>query len=95
MYELQTTFWSDFSIADMFGVDAIRDTYKRAFAEWKTDYKYLTELVMVTNWKLWEHYEHGRDEYAKLYDELFRDCYSYGMENLEGDELHYFIWTLD
>ena len=72
MYELQTTFWSDFSIADMFGLNAIRDTYKRAFAEWKSDYKYLTELVMVTNWKLWEHYENGRNDYAELYDELYR-----------------------
>lgn len=95
MYELQTTFWSDFSIADMFGLNAIRDTYKRAFAEWKNDYKYLTELVMVTNWKLWEHYENGRNDYAELYDELYRDCYAYGMDNLKGDELHYFIWTLD
>ena len=26
-YELQTTFWSDFSIADRFGLSAIRDTF--------------------------------------------------------------------
>lgn len=25
----------DFSIADVFGVDAIKDTYSRAFEEWK------------------------------------------------------------
>ena len=30
-----TTFWQDFSIADAFGVAAIKDTFKRAFAEWK------------------------------------------------------------
>lgn len=42
-----TTFWQDFSIADKFGPAAIRDTFKRAFAEWKGNYKYLTELVMV------------------------------------------------
>lgn len=34
-YECKTTFWEDFDIADRFGVEAIRDTYKRARAEWK------------------------------------------------------------
>lgn len=46
-YELQTTFWSDFSIADRFGLSAIRDTFNRAFREWKEDYEYLTELVVA------------------------------------------------
>ena len=26
-YEMQTTFWQDFSIADRFGIDAIKDTH--------------------------------------------------------------------
>lgn len=39
-YELQTTFWEDFSIADRFGLSAIQDTFKRAFEEWKNNYKY-------------------------------------------------------
>lgn len=30
-YETKTTFWDDFSIAEMFGINAVRDTYKRAF----------------------------------------------------------------
>lgn len=46
-YELQTTFWEDFSIADRFGLSAIQDTFKRAFEEWKNNYKYLTELILV------------------------------------------------
>lgn len=32
-YELQTTFWSDLSIADRFGLPAVRDTFRRAFEE--------------------------------------------------------------
>lgn len=51
-YTVQTTFWEDFSIADRFGKSAVLDTFKRAFAEWKTDYKYLTEMVLVLNPKL-------------------------------------------
>ena len=52
-YETMTTFWQDFTIADNFGVDAVNDTYNRAFNSWKDDYRYLTELVMVLNWKIW------------------------------------------
>ena len=52
-YELQTTFWNDFSIADRFGLSAIQDTFNRAFKEWKENYKYLTELVLVLNHKIW------------------------------------------
>ncbi len=55
-----TTFWQDFTIADKFGKDAVLDTYRRAFEEWKGDYRYLTELVMVLNHKIWEHYEKTR-----------------------------------
>lgn len=43
----------DFTIADMCGRRAIHDTFKRAFEEWKDNYEYLTELVMVLNWKVW------------------------------------------
>ena len=30
-YEMKTTFWQDFSIADAFGEEAIQDTYDRSF----------------------------------------------------------------
>ena len=53
-YKPITTFWTDFSIAEKFGVAAIIDTCKRALCEWKDNYKYLTELVMVLNHKIWE-----------------------------------------
>ena len=44
-----TTFYMDFTIADHFGIEAIKDTFNRAFEEWKTDYKYLTFLVLNLN----------------------------------------------
>lgn len=34
-YTCKTTFWMDFSIADRFGAAAVKDTFNRAFAEWK------------------------------------------------------------
>lgn len=94
-YEFKTTFWSDFSIADRFGVDAIMDTYRRAFNEWKDDYIYLTELVLVLNWKIWEHYENGSKLVASVYDQLWRYASEYACENLKGEELRYYFRTTD
>lgn len=93
-YHPITTFYMDFSIADKFGLSAIKDTYKRAMEAWKDDYKYLTELVMVLNWKIWEHY--GQNErFAKLYNDLWKKADKYAQDNLKGDELSYFYRTTD
>ena len=94
-YEFKTTFWMDFTIADKFGIEAVKDTFKRAFSEWKTDYIYLTELTLVINWKCWEHYEKNNLEISKLYSEYYYQLREYGLDNLKGKELEYFIKTLD
>lgn len=93
-YETITSFWSDFTIADRFGVSAIKDTYKRAFNEWKDNYKYLTELVMVLNWKIWQFYEKN-SQYAEVYNKLWEEADAYACNNLKGDEAAYFFWTTD
>lgn len=93
-YEPKTTFWQDFSIADKFGVDAVKDTYERAFKEWKKDYVYLTELVMVLNWKIWQYYEKD-DELANVYNDLWGKTDQFACKNLKGNELSYFLKTTD
>lgn len=92
---VSTTFCQDFTIADMFGLDAIKDTYNRAFREWKSDYKYLTELVMVLNHKIWEHYEKGNDKYAELYNNIWMETHDWAYDNLKGEELKFYIDVLD
>lgn len=92
-YHPITTFYEDFSIADKFGVNAIKDTYNRAFKEWKTDYKYLTELVMVLNWKSWEHEDNS--QLCQLYCDLYYELHEYAHKNLKGEELSYYIRTTD
>ena len=94
-YETITTFGMDFTIADAFGIDAVKDTFKRAFAEWKSDYKYLTELVMVLNLKTWEHFENGNEPLFRVYNDLWLQADSYACENLKGEELDYFLETTD
>ena len=93
-YRFKTTFWSDFSIADRFGIDAINDTYKRVFKEWRTDYIYLTELAMVMNWKCWYYFEKD-DKKCELYSELYYHTRDYALDHLKGSELKYYLDTTD
>lgn len=93
-YHPISTFYEDFSIADSFGVPSIRDTFNRAFENWKTDYKMLTELVMVLNWKIFRWYKRN-DKLAMVYNELWEKADIYATENLKGEELSYFYRTTD
>lgn len=93
-YTQITTFFEDFGIAEPFGKSAILDTYKRGLEYAKTDYKVLTEFVMVLNWKIWEHYENN-EALARIYNELWEKADNYAIENLKGDELTYFFRTTD
>ena len=92
-YKPKTTFYTDFSIADNYGKDAILDTYKRVFDEWKNDYMYLTELVMVMSWKSFEHEDNA--EYCEIYSELYYKTDDYALNHLKGEELSYYYRTTD
>ena len=93
-YEMKTTFWEDFTIADAFGVSAIEDTYKRAFNGWKHDYVYITELSLVLNWKMFQWYEKDDSKYQIYYD-LYTKLDAWCMDNLINSELIYYIHTTD
>ena len=92
--EFSTTFWMDFTIADAFGIAAVKDTYKRVFEEWRNDYRYLTDLVMVLNHKIWQWYEKN-DALARVYNELWDKTAQYAMDNLKGEELSYYLEVTD
>lgn len=93
-YKPITTFWDDFSIAEKFSPAAVIDTYHRAMENWRSNYKYLTELVMVLNWKIWQWYEQN-EGLANLYNTLWEAADLYACENLKGEELRYFYETTD
>lgn len=92
----KTTYWSDFTIADKFGISAIKDTHRRAMLNHEKGAWYigLTELVIVLNWKIWEWYEKN-EEVARVYDELWRKTEDFARDNLKGEELSYFYETTD
>lgn len=94
-YKMQTTFWMDFTIADKFGENSIYDTYRRAVEGWKNNAKYMTELTLVLNWKIWQHHEKGNDDIAVVYDKLWRDCDNWCCENLKDEDLEYHYRVTD
>lgn len=94
-YEFKTTFRNDFTIADHYGIDAIKDTYKRAFNEWKNDLVYVTELVLVLNWKLFDHYQKWHDKMAQLYNDLRESTHERCLANLKWKDLEYYYKQTD
>lgn len=93
-YTMQTTFFEDFSIADEFGEEAIRDTWKNAFQAWKHNHVYLTELAIVmSNESCW--WWDKNKEISILYAELYRKTDAYCMEKLKGAELAFYINATD
>lgn len=104
--EWKTTFYSDFTIADHFGLNAVKDTYNRAFNEWKSNTEYVTELSMTLNHKIWEHYykeqeetapqkKEYEDKLARLYDKLWREIDYWCIKNLKGNDLNYYYQITD
>lgn len=92
--KFKTTFFEDFTIADHFWIGAIQETFERAFAERKTDYKYLTELVIALNRKMFQRYEKDNSK-AQVYQDLWQKADDYAMDNLKDEELNYFLTETD
>lgn len=93
-YKFVSTFPMDFSIADRFGINAVKDTFKRAFSEWAGNYIYLTELVITLNLKIWEHYK-TNEELARVYNDLWEQTDAYACDNLKGEERAFFYRVTD
>lgn len=87
-------FMNDFIIANQFGEKAIRDTYKRAFDEWKDNVEYFASLVLTLNHLMWFYY--NKDEkIAKIYTGLWLNADSYGFNHFKGDDASYYFDFLD
>lgn len=98
-YEYVTTLWGDFTLAEIFGTDAIEDTAERVFDAWKDNIQYITEFVMILNHKCWYYYEHNNASLSELYANLYykydEKVIKYLDDNGRTDDLNYFFRTLD
>lgn len=88
-------FMQDFRIADAFGVNAVKDTFKRAHNEWKDNADYYGSLVMTLNHLLWYHYEKGNARLAQVYDELWQKADNFVTSHFKGEELQKILAFLD
>lgn len=93
-YEPKTTFFSDLSIAECFGIKAIKDTYEKVIKEWGKDIVYMTEFTMCLNHKIWQLYEVD-EPCARVYDELWRNACQYVATHFKGEDLTYFYEITD
>ena len=93
-YNFESTFYEEFCVAEEYGADGIREHYDLVFNQWKDNLKFLTELVLVLNLKIFLWY--GVDDtIGKTYDQLWKETDGYALDTLKGDDLHYYLHTLD
>jgi hypothetical protein len=90
----KTTFFSDLSIAEVYGVNNIKDTYKRVMKSWGKNLEYMCEWVISLNQKIWQHAK-TYPEIAKVYDELWRKADNHCMETFKDNELVEYIRYVD
>lgn len=94
-YNVVSTFASDFAIADSFGAKSVEDTYNRSFENFKDDVYMMTEMTLVLNWAIWRYYELKDNELATMYDKLWRKCDEWMMTHFKGEELEFYLNTVD
>lgn len=93
-YEMKTTFWEDFSIADAFGRKAVEDTYKRVLRDWKNNITFMTELVLILAWKF--DYWYSRSESISCtYEALWEKAQTYVEAHFKDEDLKYYFMTID
>jgi hypothetical protein len=93
-YKRCSTFAADFAIADSFGKEAVKETFDRAFNEWKDRPKMMAEMALVLNHNIWRYHETD-PELAKVYDECWKQADEYCMEHYKGDDLDWYIQVTD
>ena len=94
-YTQRTTFWDDFTIAERFGLPAIKDTYKNAFNSYKTNVVFITELVLVLNWKMLYMDERHMTEKSVMYYKCWVELSNWCERHLEAGAYEYFILVTD
>ena len=85
-YKMQTTFFMDFAIADRFGKQAVINTAKKSYEQYKDDVTYMKEMVFVLNIKCWDFHHAGNSEMSELYSDLYYKYNDLCLNHLKGDD---------
>lgn len=82
-----TTYASDFILAEIDGSAGVIETAKNAWNNWKTEYKWATEIIMAINFLTWYHYDTDVNiPLSSLYSELYYKYKDLYYEQFEGNE---------
>ena len=105
---VETTFWQDFTIAERFGKQAVVNTCNVSKQCWKHDIRYLAELVIVLNHKIWNWYEVAQEypdnevanKYAELYEKLWDSTTKFVLDRIDTgqftkEEVRFYFETTD
>ena len=93
-----TTYASDFILAEIEGSAGVNKTAKVAWANWKTDYKWATEIIMAINFLAWYHYDVDVNlPLSSLYSELYYKYMDLYYKQFESDSeaTDYFLEMTD
>lgn len=93
-YKMTTTFFEDFTIAEKFGANGIKQTFENSFKCYKYNHVYLTELAIVMSNKSCWWYEKNND-FMMMYAEYYRIVDEWCMNNLKEDELTFYLNATD
>ena len=83
-YKPLSTFYKDFSLAERFGREAIKNTALRLYYGWWKDDKYLTELVLALQWKAYEHEDN--EELSSLYGDLYEQMLDAALSLVDDED---------
>ena len=90
----KTTFFSDLSIAEVYGSAEVKDTYRRVMQGWDKNLDFMCEWVIALNQKIWQHYK-TNPELAQVYDDLWRKADQHCMDTFKGDKLSSYLNYVD
>lgn len=82
----ETTCFNDFRIAELFGTNAIRETFdnlKLSFGEPESNMMYWIELINTVNTLCWLHYKWENKDYSSLYSDLYMKARCLYLESAE------------
>ena len=89
-YTRKSTFFSDLSIAEWYGVKEVKDTIRRVVKNWFDDTEMFTEFVMCVNHKAWEHHQRQNSELSQLYSEKFYELQDMVYEKWDEEAQSYY-----
>ena len=83
--ERQTSFMSDLSIGEWYGLSGLLDTVRKVVNEWKDNEVFIAEFILCLNWKSWEHHARKNAGWMELYAVLFEEVRDLLYDYYESD----------